>query len=60
MGFSKLYITSDNGGGNGSRVKLWKKRLRDLANIRGLEVQVSHFPLAHRNGIRLNTGCFAL
>ncbi|MDR3193479.1 MAG: ISAzo13 family transposase, partial [Treponema sp.] len=32
------------GGGNGSRVKLWKKRLRDLANIRGLEVQVSHFP----------------
>ncbi|MDR2053660.1 MAG: ISAzo13 family transposase, partial [Treponema sp.] len=41
---SKLYINSDNGGNNGSRVKLWKKQLQEFANITGLEVQVSHFP----------------
>jgi hypothetical protein len=40
----KLYITSDNGGSNGSRVKLWKKQLQEFANISGLEVHVSHFP----------------
>jgi hypothetical protein len=40
----KLYITSDNGGSNGSRIKLWKKQLQEFANISGLEVHVSHFP----------------
>jgi hypothetical protein len=41
---SKLYVNSDNGGGNGSRVKLWRKQLQEFANITGLEVHVSHFP----------------
>jgi transposase len=41
---SKLYINSDNGGSNGSRVRLWKKQLQQFANITGLEVHVSHFP----------------
>jgi transposase len=41
---SKLYINSDNGGSNGSKVKLWKKQLQELANITGLEIHVSHFP----------------
>jgi len=41
---SKLYINSDNGGSNGSRVKLWKKQLQELANITRLELHVSHFP----------------
>ena len=40
----KLYITGDNGGSNGSRVKLWKKQLQEFANITGLEAHVSHFP----------------
>ena len=40
----KLYINSDNGGSNGSRVKLWKKQLQKLASITGLEVHVSHLP----------------
>lgn len=40
----KLYITCDNGGSNGSRRKLWKKQLQELANITGLDVHVSHFP----------------
>jgi transposase len=41
---SKLYINSDSGGSNGSRVKLWKKQLQEFANITGLEVHVSHLP----------------
>jgi hypothetical protein len=40
----KLYITGDNGGSNGSRVKLWKKQLQEFATITGLEVHISHFP----------------
>lgn len=40
----KLYINCDNGGSNGSRRKLWKKQLQELANITGLEIHVSHFP----------------
>jgi transposase len=41
---SKVYINSDSGGSNGSRVKLWKKQLQEFTNITGLEVHVSHFP----------------
>ncbi|MCL2257755.1 MAG: ISAzo13 family transposase [Candidatus Bathyarchaeota archaeon] len=41
---SKIYITSDNGGSNGSRLRLWKKQLQEFANISGLSVVVSHFP----------------
>ena len=41
---TKLYINCDGGGSNGSRVKLWKKQLQELANITKLEIHVSHFP----------------
>jgi transposase len=41
---SKLYITGDSGGSNGSRVKLWKKQLQEFVNMTGLEAHVSHFP----------------
>jgi len=41
---TKLYINSDNGGSNGSRVKLWKKQLQEFANLTGLDTYVSHFP----------------
>jgi hypothetical protein len=40
----ELYITCDNGGSNGSRRKLWKKQLQEMANITGLSLHVSHFP----------------
>jgi hypothetical protein len=40
----KIYITSDNGGSNGSRIRLWKKQLQEFVNISGLDVHVSHFP----------------
>ena len=40
----KLLITADGGGSNGSRNKLWKAELQNLANETGLEISVSHFP----------------
>jgi hypothetical protein len=40
----ELYITSDSGGSNGSRVKMWKYQLQQFANRTHLEVVVSHFP----------------
>ena len=41
---TKIYINCDNGGSNGSRIRLWKYELQQLANITGLEINVSHFP----------------
>jgi Rhodopirellula transposase DDE domain len=41
---TKLLITADGGGSNGSRVRLWKTELQNLANEMNLEISVSHFP----------------
>lgn len=41
---TKLYITCDGGGSNGSRTRLWKTELQNLANSTGIEIHVSHFP----------------
>lgn len=41
---TRLMITADGGGSNGSRVKLWKVELQKFANETGLKIQVSHFP----------------
>jgi len=38
-GASKLYITADGGGSNGSRNRLWKTELQQLANETGLQFQ---------------------
>ena len=56
----KLYITCDNGGSNGSRGRLWKKQLQELANITGLAVHVSHFPTGTSkwNKIKHKMFCF--
>lgn len=40
---TKLLITAD-GGGSGSRVRLWKTELQTFANETGLEISVCHFP----------------
>jgi DDE family transposase len=40
----KLLITADGGGSNGSRCRLWKVALSDLATQLGLSIQVCHFP----------------
>jgi hypothetical protein len=39
-----LFITADGGGSNGSRCRLWKVALQDLADKTGLKVTVCHFP----------------
>jgi hypothetical protein len=41
---SSLLITADGGGSNGSRLRLWKWELQQLANRTGLSITVCHFP----------------
>jgi transposase len=40
----QLLITADGGGSNGSRLRLWKLELQELADETGLTIGVSHFP----------------
>ena len=40
----QLLITADGGGSNGSRVRLWKIKLQELANELNMTIQVRHFP----------------
>lgn len=40
----ELLITADGGGSNGSRCRLWKLALQDLASQLGLAIHVCHFP----------------
>ncbi len=44
LGATKLYITADGGGSNGSRNRMWKTSLQELAHETGLEIHVSHVP----------------
>ncbi|MCA1694947.1 MAG: ISAzo13 family transposase, partial [Actinobacteria bacterium] len=41
---TKLLITADGGGSNGSRLRLWKTELAGFAAESGLEITVLHFP----------------
>jgi hypothetical protein len=41
---SELLITADGGGSNGSRCRLWKAELQQLANELDLCIHVCHFP----------------
>jgi len=43
---NELLITSDGGGSNGTRNKLWKKELQELSNETGLAITVAHLPPA--------------
>jgi hypothetical protein len=40
----EIYINADGGGSNGSRVRLWKTELQQLANEIKKTIHVSHFP----------------
>lgn len=40
----ELMITADSGGSNGSRVRLWKLELQELADKTGMKITVCHFP----------------
>lgn len=41
---TRLLITADGGGSNGSRCRLWKVELQRLADETGLHISVCHFP----------------
>jgi hypothetical protein len=41
---TRLLITADSGGSNGSRVRLWKYELQSLADELGMNIEVCHFP----------------
>lgn len=41
---TRLLVTADAGGSNGSRLRLWKTELQRLADETGLEIAVCHFP----------------
>jgi Rhodopirellula transposase DDE domain len=43
-GAPALLITADGGGSNGSRNRLWKVTLQQLANDLGMRILVCHFP----------------
>jgi hypothetical protein len=40
----ELLVTADSGGSNGSRSRLWKVCLQELADELGLKINVCHFP----------------
>ena len=40
----RLLITADGGGSNGSRCRLWKVALQELANRLAMPIHVCHFP----------------
>ena len=41
---TRLLVTADGGGSNGSRCRLWKAQLQGLADETGLKISVCHFP----------------
>jgi hypothetical protein len=41
---TRLLITADGGGSNGSRLRLWKRELQSLANELGIDIVVHHLP----------------
>lgn len=43
---AELLITSDGGGSNGVRNRLWKKELQQLSNETGIAITVNHLPPA--------------
>jgi transposase len=40
----RLLITADGGGSNGSRTRLWKRELQQMADETGLAITVCHYP----------------
>ena len=55
----KLLITADGGGSNGSRVRLWKTELQQLADEMNLEISVCHFPPGTRKWNKIEHRMFS-
>jgi len=58
-GKKELLITSDGGGSNGVRNRLWKKELQQLANETKLSITVNHFPPATSKWNRIEHRLFS-
>jgi len=43
-GAKRLLVTADGGGSNGSRCRLWKRKLQEFADETGPRISVCHFP----------------
>src|SRR5258708_26484654 len=56
---TRLLITADGGGSNGSRVRLWKRELQTLANALGLDIVVSHLPPGTRQSNKIEHRLFS-
>ncbi len=41
---TKLFITADGGGSNGSRCRLWKTEIQKFADEIKIPIEISHFP----------------
>ena len=54
---TRLVITADGGGGNGSRVRLWMRELQRLADELDIEITVHPPRWAPASGTRSNTVC---
>jgi len=52
---NQLMITAEGGGSNGSRVRLFKIELQNLADETGLRLQVGHYPPGTSNFRRSGT-----
>ncbi len=55
----RLVITADRGGGNGVRVRLWKRELQGFVNETGLTVTVAHLPPGTSKWNRIEHRLFA-
>jgi Rhodopirellula transposase DDE domain len=58
-GRKRLLITSDGGGSNGVRNRLWKKELQQLADETGLSITVNHLPPATSKWNKIEHRLFA-
>jgi hypothetical protein len=56
---TRLLITADSGGSNGSRLRLWKVELVKLADELGLEISVAHLPPGTSKWNRIEHRLFA-
>lgn len=55
----ELLITADGGGSNGSRCRLWKVALHDLATELEMPIQVCHFPPGTSKGNKIEHRMFS-
>ena len=58
-GANRLLITADGGGSNGSRLRLWKTQLAELAAQTGLQITVCHLPPGTSSRVGDWRGCFS-